>query len=362
MKKFFLSPLLFSLLFCLSISAQKIDKPTLTPAEPTPAQKQLIREGARLHDQKLYAEAIENHEKVLRECPTCVLAIYERTLSLYYLKDYKRTLESAFEGLKYKSKEIPLFYGLIANVYDDQGNPKKAVELYRQGIEMLGGDKEYEPYLSSLYYNLGVTNVRQKQMKEARENLKKAVPLNFKYASPHSLLSEVFIAGNYKIPALLAASRLISLEINTQRAQRAALIIQNVLQGGVSQGKSPKDININVDFNAPKDEGDFNSLDLMLGISKVGTDITGESKNQTEEEKFASQIESIIGFLETESKIKSTFAGQNYLPFMVEMKRRGYVKPFAYIVLYHRGNEAAQKWLTANNQKAIDFLKWAKSY
>src|SRR5688572_11711724 len=100
MKKFFLA-LLISLLLALAVSAQSIPKPTLTPTPPTPEQKQSIQEGIRLHDQKRYAEAIKIYEKVLAENPTCVMAIYEKTLSHYYLKDYRRTLETAFEGLKY---------------------------------------------------------------------------------------------------------------------------------------------------------------------------------------------------------------------------------------------------------------------
>lgn len=361
MKRIFL-PLLLALSFCLSISAQKVSKPTLTPTQPTPSQKQLIQEGARLHDRKNYAEAIKLYEQVLQENPDCVMAIYEITLSSYYLKDYEQTLKYAFKGLKYKSAEIPMFYGLIANVYDDQGHPEKAVMLYKEGIKMLEGDTTFKPYLSSLYYNMAVTNVRQKEIKEARENLKKAVPLDFKYASPHYLLSQVYYGGNYKVPALLAASRLISLEINSERAQRSALIIQNVLQGGVSKGGKPNEININVDPNAPKDEGDFDSLNLMLGISKVGTGINAANANQSDEESFASQLESMIGFLEKENKIQSTFVGKNYVPYMVEMKRQGHVKPFAYIVMYHTGNKNAQKWLTENNQQAQAFLSWAKAY
>lgn len=362
MKKIILFSLPFILLFCLSASAQKLPKPTLTPTEPTAEQKLLIQAGARLHDQGNYAEAIKIYDRVLQENPTCVMAIYEKTLSLYYAKDYVKMVAAALEGLKYKSDEIPLFYGLIANAYDDQGNPEKAVELYKQGIKMLEGDAAYKTYLASLYYNLGVTNVRQKQLKEARENLKKAVPLSFAYASPHYLLSTVFYQGNYKIPAFLAASRLLSLEINTKRSQSAAQIIKNVMQGGVSQGKNPNEITIGVDFNAPKDEGDFDSLNLMLGISKAGTGMIAEGTEQSEEERFAGQIDSIVGFLETENKIKSTFVGQNYVPFVVEMKRRGFIKPFAYLVLYHAGSEEARKWLSGNNQKAAEFLAWAKSY
>lgn len=362
MKKILFAVLFGAFLFCLSVSAQNLPKPTLTPRDPTPEQLQLIQSGVRLHDQGDYAAAVINYDLVLLENPTCVMAIYEKTLSLYYAKDYVKMVATALEGLKYKSNEIPLFYGLIANAYDDQGNPEKAIELYRQGIKMLEGDASFKPYLASLYYNLAVTYVGLKQSKEARINLKKAVPLNFSYASPHYLLSNVFYQDNYKIPAFLAASRLLSLEINTKRSQRAAQIIKSVMQGGVSQGKNPNEINIGVDFNAPKDEGDFDSLNLILGISKIGGDAKPGAESLTEEERFAEQVESVIGFMETESKIKSTFVGQNYLPFVIEMKRRKFVKPFAFLVMYHLGSQEAQNWLKSNNQSAAEFLAWAKNY
>jgi hypothetical protein len=56
---------------------------------------------------------------------------------------------------------------------------------------------------------------------EAKEQLKRAVELNNAYPSPHYLLSEVFMGTKYRIPALLAAIRLLSLEPNSQRSERA---------------------------------------------------------------------------------------------------------------------------------------------
>ena len=339
--------------------AQKIEKPTLTPTEPTAAQRQLINEGAKLHDQKMYAEAIANYDKVLQENPTCIMAIYEKTLSLYYLKDFKKTLDVAYEGIKYRSNELPLFYGLIANVYDDQGNPQKAIELYKQGIAALEGNEEYKTYQSSLYFNLGITKFRQKEIKEAREHFKKSATLNFGYASPHYLLANIYKGTGYKIPALLAAARLISLEFNTQRSANSAAIFKEIVASGSAKSDNGS-ITIFVNPDAPKDEGDFTSFDLILGtLTAVKTDA---DKNKSEIDLFADAVDTVVALLAEDKKLSNTFVGQTYIPFMTEMKTRGYVKPFACLVLHQGGDQKATAWLRENETETVEFLNWAKSY
>lgn len=363
MKKLILS-LFVGIVLCASLKAQKIEKPTLTPVEPNEAQKSLIQQGIKLHDAKQYDEAVKKYEQVLKECPDCVSAIYEAALSYYYKKDHLKAVELASRGLKYKSKELPFFYGLVANIYDDEGSPQKAIKLYEDAIKMLKGEKDSEQILSSLFYNLGVTYARQKNYKEAKEALKKAVESNYQYPSPHYLLTEVFFTMKYKVPALFAAARIMSVETFSPRTRRAATIFQEVLTGGARKGNEPNSINIFVDTNEPKDEGDFSGISLILGLVSAGTDITEENKNKTEEEKFADKVKSLIGFVEEDAKKnKSTFVGKNYVPFLREMKQRGYVETFAYVVLANGGNEKAAKWvLNDNPQKVVEFMNWAKNF
>ncbi len=67
----------------------------------------------------------------------------------------------------------------MANAIDDVGKPDEAIKIYRDAIKMLD-DKRHDGHLSSLYYNLGVTYVRQKKYNEAGVELKKAVEYNNK--------------------------------------------------------------------------------------------------------------------------------------------------------------------------------------
>lgn len=364
MKKY-LGLFLLLMLFCASAAAQKITKPTLTPSEPTPSQTVLIQEGIKLHDAGKYDEAIQKYEQVLKENPDCSVALYEMALSYYKKKDFAKFTDVATQGIKYKSNELPQFYEMIGNLLDDLGKPKEAIEVYKDAIKILEDKKEYQRSLSSIYYNMGVTYTRQKQYKEARDVLKKSVENNFAYPSPNYLLALIFNGTGYKIPALLASARLISLELETPRAKDAVKIFLDIAKGSATK-EANGDVTINLNLGGPTDEGDFGAIELLLAISGQADDAKDEAdkkeKPKTEEEKFVSKIELLISFLSEDKKVKSTFVGRNYVPFMVEMKNRGYVQIFAYLVLQQSGNKTAEKWLVDNSQKTLEFINWAKSY
>ncbi len=357
MKKYLLVSA-FITLFCISATAQKLGKPDLTPVAPTAAQKLLIQQGTELHDQGKYDEAIELYQQVLKENPDSDLALYEMAVSYYAKKDFPNALQTAYKLVHYKGNAGVLGFGILANIVDDQGKSKEAIQIYQSAIEVLKNDPAYQSQLSNLYYNLGVTYLRQKQPKEAREALKTAILYNSEYPSPNYLLSEVFYSSNYKTPALLAAGRFLTLEINTPRSQRAAVIFLDVLKPAEKDEKG--NINIFLDSNPPKDEGDFGAIELILGT--LTTVKSEKDKNKPKIEVFADAVDTLISILGENKKLSPTFVGKNYLPFMVEMKKRGYVKYFACLVLQQNGNAEAEKFLIDEGQKTIDFLNWAKSY
>lgn len=346
-------------LFVASASAQKLPKPTVLPAVPTQDQEKLLALGTALHDQKKFDEAIAVYDKLLGENPDLTSVLYEKSLSLYTKGDKTKAMETAYLGAKYKSEELPLFYGIMANCLDDVGKPEEAMNIYRQAETILKADVGTQRHLASVYYNIGLTYVRQKKYNEARAELKKAIENNGSYASPHYLLSVVYNGTKYKVPAFLAAIRFISLELNTARSQAAAGIISDMLKPA---DKDPKtgNITINLDLLAPTDEGEFGMYDLLMGTLTTFKD--DKDKNKTEDEMFVSAVGTMISMIAEDKKLKNTFVGKQYVPFVAELKQKGYSEVLGYTVLYLSGKADAMKWLEAHDAKFGEFVAWTKAY
>ena len=115
-----------------------------------------------------------------------------------------------------------------------------------------------------------------------------------------------------------------------------------------------------MDMNAPKDEGDFEMYDLILGT--LTTVRNEKDKNKTAAEIFAEAVDTLIALLDEDEKLPSTFVGKTYVPFMVEMKKKGFSKTFAYLVLQQNGDQEAEKWLVDNSRQSVGFINWAKTY
>lgn len=350
--------------FCVPAAAQRISKPTLTPKACTPDQKAMVQEGIAYHDARKYDAAVEKYEQVLSQNPDCTIAIYELSMTLYTKGDKTKAMETAYRGSSYKSDELPLFYLTMANIIDDVGKPEEAVRIYKDAIKILEDDKSMRPHLSSLQYNLGITLIRQEKLKEAAAQMKNAVVNNYSYASPHYMLSELYFDSSYRYPAVLAAARFVAIEYNTERSQRAAKIIHGVLGRSAAKADDSGKITVTLGRDGPTDEGDFGGLEMILGLIDAGSQMKDkpQTKGLSDEEKFAGRIEALVTFLDGDKKNKATFVAQNYLPFMKEMKARGFVKPFAYIVLANVGNPEGLKWLGENKPQMVEFLAWAKSY
>lgn len=352
---------LFIIIFTFTAFGQKLGKPTLKPSPLTAAQQTTLQEGVKLHDAKKYEEAVAKYKSILDENPECVAAMYELALTLDHKGEKLAAMELANKGTKYISDELPLFYVMIANNLDDLGKSDEAVKIYLDGIKILEGNKDFGAYRASVEFNLGVTYLRQKKYAEARKVLKDAVESNYSYASPHFLLSYVYNGTKYKVPAFLAAARFISLEYSSQRTKTAVAIMTEILKPAAKDPKSGN-INILLDMNAPKDEGDFGMFDLILGtLTTVRGD---EDKGKSDNQMFIEAIGTVIAILSEDKKIQKTFVGKNYVPFMTDLKKNGHLDALGNMVLYIKdsNNADAGKWIDANDAKISSFIKWAKDY
>jgi len=173
------------------------------------------------------------------------------------------------------------------------------------------------------------------------------------------VLSQIYAGTGYKIPGFLAAARFLGLEQNTRRTQRAAQTILTILKPAPKDEKTGN-INIFMDLNAPKDEGDFGFMELILGT--VTTVRGDDDKNKTDNEMFVDGVGTVIAILSENKDLRKSFVGKKYIPYVEALKNAGHQQALAYVVLQQGGNKDAEKWLSANQEKVSAYFDWARAY
>jgi tetratricopeptide (TPR) repeat protein len=350
-------PLLL-LLLCADAAAlgQMPPEPKLTPVPSTEQQTAAVREGVVLHDRGDYEGAIRKYEAVLAENPANVLALYEMSFAYSAKKDHRKALELALRGAQYKSELLSGFYVLIGNTLDVLGEPGRAIEVYKKGIKLFPGEGQ-------LHFNLGITYRKAGKVADARKSFKAAAAANPQHASSHLLLAAVLHEGGYRTPSLLAAARFLALEPSSQRSAVALKVLHDGLRGGASPGKNPNEINLTFEADPKKDEGDFSAVDMFIGLS-AAAGLTEEGQKKTEAQRIVEQVGSLFTVLGEQDarKKQSSFAHRFYVPYFVEMKRKGHAEAFVYHALQSSGLPGVREWIDGNGGRVMQFLIWSKGY
>jgi len=308
------------------------------------------------HDRGNYDAAIKRYEEVLSENPHNVEALYELSFAYTMKNDFRKSLEVANKGAQYKSDMLPAFYLQIGNNLDHLGEPEKAIKVYKAGIKL-------RPRMAMLHYNLAVTYANLGKLDDTIKTIKHAITIDPDHPGSHALLAALWHGGRYKTPSLLAASRFLVLEPRTKRATGLLQIVKELMAGGVGQGADPGKITIFMDTSAKKDEGDFGSIDLILGISKAAN-MTEKNKGKSEMQLLIRQFETFLAVMSEQSDKadRNKFTWKFYSPYFAEMKQRNFVEPFVYYITQSDGKEETLKWLGANKARVGDFLAWSKLY
>ncbi|HWN11013.1 MAG TPA: tetratricopeptide repeat protein [Pyrinomonadaceae bacterium] len=343
------------LLFSTTVALGQVDPPRLDPTPSTGQQALLIRDGVKQHDRGNYDAAIKRYEEVLNENPNNVEAIYEMSFSYSMKNEPRKSLEAAYKGAMYKSDMLPAFYVQIGNNLDLLGEPEKSIKVYKAGIKMM-------PKMALLHFNLAVTYRNMGKLDDARKTVKHAVTLDPQHPGSHAVLAGMWHDGRYRTPSLFAAGRFLVLEPRSQRAVGLLKIVKEVMGAGVSAGPNNQ-INIFFDTAAKKDEGDFGSIDLILGLGKAAS-MTGSNKGKSEMQLLVGQFETFLAIMSEQSgkADRSKFTWKFYAPYFFEMKQKNYVEPFVYYITQVDGKEETAKWLATNKTRVADFLAWSKSF
>jgi len=322
-------------------------EPIKSASQSSPEAKDLINKGIQAHDAKNYDQALQFYQDVLKADSANVEAMYEMAFSYFAKGDYQKSLDVARKGAEYESPFLGGFYLLMGNDLDELGKTQDAIKVYKSALKHFSNDH-------LLYYNLGVSYKKIQKYSDAKEAFKEAVKIKPTHPSSHIALAEIFQAEGNTIPALLAYSRFLILEQNSQRADYARSNILKILNGNVSKEPNSNNINIYINPDQSKSEGDFSVLNFGLSLI-IASHMSEEGKKKSDQDVITDAFSSLFQMMdELNSKEKSSgFTVEYYVPYFVELHKQNFTPAFCDLIFKKK----------EKSDESIDkFLKWSNSY
>jgi tetratricopeptide (TPR) repeat protein len=297
----------------------------------------LIEEGVRLHDAGKYDEAIAKYREALAIDPGNLDATYEIAYAQFALGRYDECVATAKPLIDRAGPLKAAVYVVLANCHDLAGDPKKALRLFEKGM------KEF-PKDAVIPFNAGVTRARREEWTEARKLFQRAIENDPIHRSAHLNLGVAYRVGGYRVQAILAYLRFLSLEPEGPRAQGTANEILYLLGAGFSKtGEAEYKVEFNVDL--PKDEGDYASAELVRAIGGAVIE-TEEWQDKSAGEKLVYRIDSLLASIdEGGGEGGRDFARANYMPFVRALRDAGMLETFVYRFFAPVGPPELATWL-----------------
>ena len=335
-------------------TAMKLALVLLLSAAPLFAQSEtdLIREGIALFDRGRIDESIAKYREVLAKNPSNVTAIHELAMAYTMKRDYPACRALVEPALALPAGNLgAALYTDLGNCLDAAGEPQKAVDVYRKGLMIAPDD-------ARLSFNLAITLAAQNKLDEARQLFEQDVAAQPEHASGHFSLAKVFEAQNFRVPALLEYLRFLAIEPSGARAKFAAQRAVTLMSLGVEK-KGRKQINITIDSNSRKEEGDFGSMEMMLGLLAASGGISAE-KTSDPAGQLSGQVASFIAMIaETPANSRGQqYVWQTVVPFFDTMLARELTTPFAYVAFSSLELPGAKKWMDANRAAVDRYDEW----
>ena len=323
--------------------------------------EKLVDEGIAYHDKGDYQGAISKYNKALELDKDNLMALAEKAFSLMLLQKYDESIVCCQTAIEKHPTEKGLrtVYVTYGNALDALTNTDKSVEIYDQGIKLF-------PDYYQLYFNKGITLSGVQKYDDAILCFQKSATLNPAHASSHNAIARLSNIKNKRIPSLLAYSRFLVLEPQTDRAKENLTSLQTIMKGNVEEtGKKSFTINISPDMlgdttaNGKPKANSFASTELVLAFGALDND---KKNNKTEAEQFIRKFELVCSSLKETQIDNHGFYWDYYVPYFTEMKDKKFIEAFAYIAFASADAPDVSEWLKSHKNEIDKFYDWSKSF
>jgi tetratricopeptide (TPR) repeat protein len=332
-----LLPIVFLLFFTLNIFGQE-NKVI-----------ELVQQGASLHDEGKYAEAIAKYNEALSIDSTSTVANYELGYTYMTIGQYDNTIESCRKVIAKNAENMEAAYVVSGTSWDLKGSPQNAANVYEEGLVQF-------PKSNLLNFNLAITCFNSKSYDKAEIAAVKAIQAKPTHSSSHLILAQIMQAKGQRIKAMLSYYYFLMLEPKSKRSQNNLESLRQLSKHGIEQ-KGKNKINVTIPSLNLKDSiwGPAETMISLLGASQL----TDKTENKlTEYQIFAKYNESLFSMLDELKKNHSDFWWNLYVTKFSNLIKSNNCEAFSYYISQSDNSEEVSSWIDKNTDKMQMFISW----
>jgi hypothetical protein len=124
--------------------------------------------------------------------------------------------------------------------------------------------------------------------------------------------------------------------------------------------KDEKNINITIDPQSRKEEGDYGSMDMMMALA-AAAQFTEENKDASEFEKTRQQVSLAVTMFTEGGKKQRDYTARQNGPFFRELVAKDLMGIASGVALMSLKLPGTQEWLTANEAKIDEYVAYLRS-
>lgn len=316
--------------------------------------RKILQEAVRIMDKGEIDESIVLLDSARKLDPDNFVYDYETGFAYQMKKDYKKAARYFEAATKHKDA-IDQCYQMLGNNYDLDGNSKKAIETYNEGLKKF-------PNSGKLYVELGVMALFEKDYNKAVQSWEKGIAVNPEYASNYYRLAKLYAASTDRIWSIFYGEMFMNMERNSGRTKEISEILYNTYKECIDISS---DTSAKVDFAKPmvitsydpakKFKFPFDQvygLDFLVGMSPS---LIAKDK----EVNIAFLNTARTGFIEWWYKQNRDKEYNNIvIDFQKKIKDNGHFEAYNYW-LFMSGNEKEfDDWYAKNEDKFKAFASW----
>lgn len=299
-----------------------------------------ILQGAKLHDQKKYVEAISKYQQALSVNPNSISALYEMALTYLQLEEYPNAIKYSNQVLNFNFEPIKVdAYVIKGTAMAKSGKTNEAIKMFQEAIDELGSN-------ALLDYNLGLIYYNQGNNKKAIGYIRRAIEQDPTYPDSFYLYATILNNLGIYIQSLYAYDFFLLQEPNTERSHKAFTEMYKILSEKLSSSS-------------------ISDADKSLGLSNVYQEIEKYRNDlfakNFKYEFFSKSSSVIFNKMEqilnnNQSKYRGLF-WDFFVPIYAELISSGHYDTFLRYISVSYFPESV-KWWETNEEAVMSFKLW----